>query len=251
MAKKRIQLFITSSPFIEGQCEITQANRMAENLRKAVKPNAKALFIPTNPDDRGNTAGITIAYRQAMERQGMTFSRFAYLDHSNMDAAERLVGTSDFIVLGGGSLPMLDRFLTELDICYLLRDFEGVIMGISAGAMILPEEAYITPEEPGEGADPNFQRFVPGIGYTRRQIVPHYYGYRNNYVDGLRLFEDIIFPDSCGYNCYDGQKRLFYILPDNSYIYNDGSNEYLYGEGWACTNGKMYRINDNDSVIRL
>lgn len=237
-----IKLFLTSSPFIEGQCEITNINKQADLLRKTVPQNANALFIPANPDDQFNTAGITHAYRAAFERQGLTFNRFAYLDHSNKEAAERLVVNSQFIVLGGGHLPTQMAFFEETNLREHIKKIHGVVLGISAGSMNSALEVYATPEEPGEGRNPDFLRFIPGLGLTRRQIVPHMYSYRDNYVDDLRLFEDIIFPDSKGINAYDGLPREFYILPDNSFIFDDGTTETIYGEAWLCRDGQMRRI---------
>lgn len=246
-----IKLFLTSSPFIEGQCEIANKNHQADLLREAVPQNANALFIPANPDDRFNTAGLTHAYRGAFERQGLTFNRFAYLDHSNKDAAERLVTTSQFIVLGGGHLPTQMAFFEEIRLRKYINKVEGVVLGISAGSMNSAIEVYATPEEPGEGTDPDFCRFIAGLGLTRRQIVPHMNTYRTHYVDGLRLFEDIIFPDSEGRNDYDGMPREFYVLPDNSFIYDDGTTETIYGEAWLCRAGRMRRICGTGQTLTL
>lgn len=246
-----IKLFLTSSPFIEGQCEITNVNHQADLLRETVPQNANALFIPANPDDRFNTAGITHAYRAAFERQGLTFNRFAYLDHSNKEATERLVTTSQFIVLGGGHLPTQMAFFEEIDLRTYINKVDGVVLGISAGSMNSALEVYATPEEPGEGRNPEFRRFIPGLGLTRRQIVPHLNTYRTHYVDDLRLFEDIIFPDSEGRNDYDGRPREFIIMPDNSFIYCDGTHDTVYGDAFLCRGGRMERICHNGETLIL
>lgn len=249
--RKNIKLFLTSSPFIQGQCEITNVNHQADLLRETVPQNAAALFIPADPYDRGTTAGLTHAYRGAFERQGLTFSRFAYLDKTNADAAERLVTNSQFIVLGGGHLPTQMAFFEEINLREHIKKMKGVVLGISAGSMNSAIEVYATPEEPGEGRSPDFRRFIPGLGLTRRQIVPHLNTYRTHYVDDLRLFEDIIFPDSEGRNDYDRMPREFIIMPDNSFIYDDGTTEIIYGEAWLCRGGRMQRICSNGMTLRL
>lgn len=249
--RNNIKLFLTSSPFIQGQCEITNANHQADLLRETVPHNANALFIPANPNDRFNTAGITHAYRAAFERQGLTFNRFAYLDNSNRDATERLVTNSHFIVLGGGHLPTQMAFFEDINLREYIHRINGVVLGISAGSMNSAVEVYATPEEPGEGRNPDFQRFIPGLGLTYRQIVPHLNTYRTHYVDDLRLFEDIIFPDSEGRNEYDGMPREFIIMPDNSFIYDDGETETIYGEAWMCRRGRMQRICSNGQTLKL
>lgn len=62
-------------------------------------------------------------------------------------------------------------------------------------------------------------------------------------VDGLRLFEDITYPDSMG-NC-------FYALPDGSYIYQDEYQQLLCGEGYRICDGRMECLTQKEETIRL
>ena len=57
---------------------------------------------------------------------------------------------------------------------------------------------------------PGFVRFTQGLGLTDKNILPHYNQVRDNILDGMRLFEDITYPDSRGHS--------FYVLMDGSYI---------------------------------
>ena len=118
----------------------------------------------------------------------------------------------------------------------------GVVLGISAGSMNMAEVVYAQPEEPGESG-PDYQRFLPGLGLTDIQICPHYQKVRDYRVDGLRLFEDITYPDSMG-NC-------FYALPDGSYVYQDENQCLLCGEGYRICDGVMYRLTNKEETIRL
>ena len=68
-------------------------------------------------------------------------------------------------------------------------------MGISAGHMNCAEIVYAQPEMPGEAVDPDYRRFIPGLGLTKYNILPHYQAVKDDYVDGMRLFEDITFRD--------------------------------------------------------
>ena len=67
--------------------------------------------------------------------------------------------------------------------------------GISAGSMNMAQTVYAQPEEPGEGIDPDYVRFFPGLDLTEVNVLPHYQKVKNDTVDGLRLFEDITLPD--------------------------------------------------------
>ena len=112
-----------------------------------------------------------------------------------------------------------------------MQDYDGVILGISAGSMNAAGEVYVQPEEPGEGVDPDFERFLPGLGLTHVNICPHYQKVKDNILDGMRLFEDITYPDS--------MDHTFYALPDGSYFYIHGGETLLCGEAYRLRNGIM------------
>lgn len=101
-------------------------------------------------------------------------------------------------------------------------------MGISAGSMNCADTVYAQPEEPGEGIDPDYEKYLPGLGLTDVNILPHYQQVKNNILDELRLYEDITFADS--------MDHVFYVLVDGSY--------YLQNEEGAAIFGRMYRLQD-------
>ena len=105
-------------------------------------------------------------------------------------------------------------------------------MGISAGSMNCARTVYAQPEMPGEAADPAYQRFIPGLGLTDYNVLPHYNAVESDVIDGLRLMEDITYPDSAG--------RTFYAIVDGSYLFQTQSC----GEVHAEIRGEAYRIRD-------
>ena len=115
-------------------------------------------------------------------------------------------------------------------------------MGISAGSMNMAKTVYVQPEEPGE-SHPDFQRFAPGMGVTRFQILPHYQKVKDNILDGKRLFEDVTYADSMGH--------CFFALPDGSYIYQDHEETTLLGKGYRLKNGIMEQLTDDGGVLDL
>ena len=101
---------------------------------------------------------------------------------------------------------------------------------------------YAQPEEPGESG-PDYRRFIPGLGLTDINSLPHYQKVKDYHVDGLHLFYDITFPDSIG--------RCFYALPDGSYIYQDEDQKLLCGKGYSVIDGVMKQINENEEILDL
>ena len=116
----------------------------------------------------------------------------------------------------------------------LLQGFEGVIMGISAGSMNCADTVYAHPEMEGESIDPNYQRFIPGLGLTDVNVMPHYQKVKHWWLDGKPLYEGIACPDSFG--------RTFYGLPDGSYVLCEDGKETIYGEAHKLSDGVFTQI---------
>ena len=178
----------------------------------------------------------------AFANMGIHFSAYRVLDGQNADRAEELVRKSDLIVLAGGHVPTQNDFFQKIGLSRLLLNFPGVVMGISAGSMNSAGVVYAQPEEPGESVA-EFQRFRPGLGLTKAQILPHYQKVKNDILDGLRLFEDITYADSRG--------NIFYALPDFSYIVDNGERAVLYGEGYRLQDGVMTQIAKTGEQVTL
>ena len=235
--------FLTSSPILRESNQLNPANEFILELKRCLKPNARALFVCSDPDLHERTLSFAHAVRAAMERAGFSFFCFEILDGNNREIAGELVRSADFIILAGGHVPTQNRFFQEIGLGELLRDFGGVILGISAGTMNAAETVYAQPEEEGEAVDPNYQRFLTGLGLTKAQILPHYDSTRHDVLDGLRVFEDVAYPDSLG--------RCFYALVDGSYLLIRDGREVLHGEAFRIRDGVLSRVCKKGEALDL
>lgn len=237
-------VFITSSPCIDGapRAILNPANGFLDQLRQELPEHPACLFVASSPEDRDATCEFGSHMFIAFAEAGITFSSYAVLDGMNAENAAELIAESDFIILAGGHVPTQNDFFREIGLDVLLQDYEGVIMGISAGSMNSAEEVYVQPEEEGESA-PEFVRFRPGLGLTRAQVCPHYQKVKHSILDGLRLFEDITYADSIG--------RSFFALRDGSYILVQDAQETLFGEAYRIRNGILELICLEDESVSL
>ena len=154
--------------------------------------------------------------------------------------AAKLIKNSNFIILGGGHVPTQNKFFGEIGLKELLEEFDGVIFGISAGSMNSALEVYAQPELDGESFDPNYVRFIPGLGLTQTKLLPHYQDTKDSFLDGKKLFEDITYPDSFGHT--------FIAIPDGSYLYSEDGKEELMGEYFVISDGGIVRQVTNSSL---
>ena len=237
-------LFVTSSPYIEGApgAFLSNANGFVDRIREVLPDHPRALFIASDPDDRGGTCRFAAETACAFALEGMAFSSYNTLDWSSARRAYQMIASSDLIILCGGHVPTQNAFFRKIRLRHLLRHFDGTVMGISAGSMNCAETVYVQPEEAGE-SDPDFQRFAPGLGLTGVNILPHYQKVKDNILDGLRLFEDITYADSMG--------NIFFALPDNSFFYQDEDQLLLFGEAYRLQDGVLEQICETDHCINV
>ena len=237
-------LFVTSSPYIEGApgAFLSNVNGFVDRIREVLPPNPRALFICSDPDDHGGTCRFAAETTNAFAMEGMAFSSYHVLDWQNARRAYQLISMTDLIILCGGHVPTQNAFFRKIRLRHLLRHFDGCVVGISAGSMNSADVVYVQPEEPGESV-PEFQRFSPGLSLTGVNILPHYQKVKDNWLDGLRLFEDITYADSMGHT--------FFALPDNSYFYQDDENLLLFGEAYRLRDGVLEQICDTDECLNV
>ena len=237
-------VFITSSPFREDvdRPTFSNANGFVDNIRACLPSFPRCLYICSSPDRRDLNARFGADIFMAFANAGIHFSGYHVLDGENPEEAEQLVSGCDLIVLAGGHVPTQNAFFQRIDLRRLLRSFNGVVMGISAGSMNCADTVYAQPEEPGESA-PEFARFIPGLGLTDVNILPHYQKVKNDILDGKRLFEDITYADSAGHT--------FFVLPDFSYVTDGDDGPVLWGEGCRLKDGVMELLSRNGEHISL
>lgn len=234
-------LFLTSSPCTrtapEGTdipCILNEANDFVKRLSENWKMGSRCLLISAFPDNQEINAEMSATFKAALSYHGLTTSEMIICDSRNASEIFGLVADSDVIILGGGHVPTQNAFFKRIGLRELIQDYQGIVIGISAGTMNSAELVYAQPEEEGESVDPNYQRWMQGLGLTDVMILPHYQEAKENILDGKRLYEDITYPDSMG--------RKFYTLVDGSYILVRDGQTRLYGEGYLIQDGRVSQI---------
>lgn len=237
--------FITSSPYVDGapRAVLNEQNGLVDRLREALPDNPRALFVCSNPEDHGGVCRFAAETTAAFAEAGIAFAAYEVLDGENAEDADALIEASDFIALCGGHVPTQNAFFNDIGLAQSLEGFDGVVMGISAGSMNMAETVYIQPEEEGEGTDPDFQKFGPGLALTEVNILPHYQKVKDNILDGRRLFEDITYADSFG--------QTFFALPDGSYFYQDDEKLLLCGEAYLIRDGELTPLTEDGEELDM
>lgn len=235
--------FLTSSPFRADGSGLDPANGFIIELRKAVPNPCRGLFICSDPADYPFTDGFADMMHASLTGSGIVFSDYNILDDRSEDKAAEMVASADLIILAGGHVPTQNAFFERIGLRKIMSTYFGSVIGISAGTMNSADTVYAQPELEGEAVDPNYKRFLRGLGLTEVMVLPHYQAIKDTILDGMRVFEDISYGDSYG--------RKFYALPDGSWLYiHDGVTE-LRGEAYLIADGELSKISNVGEVIML
>ena len=219
---------------------LIQSNGLLENLKSLWPENPRVLIVCADPADYERNDSICACLREALPMSGLSVSSVQMCDDRNPDGNLKDV---DVVILSGGHVPTQNRFLKRLHLKERLRCYGGIVVAWSAGSMNCAETVYAGPELEGEAIDPLFERWIPGLGLTDINIFPHFQSLKDDYLDGLRLIEDITFADSMGHEII--------ALNDGSYILLDDGQATLYGEAYRIRDGRLTQICADGESVRL
>lgn len=232
-------VFLTSSPCsndvpagVDLPCIFDRSNGFVRRLRRHFRPGSQMLIIASDPENYDGNDEMAKTFFGCMQHHQLFLSDLALLDARNAEDASQLVAQSDIILLSGGHVPTENAFFHEIHLRELLEGYEGIVIGISAGTMNCADVVYAQPELEGESIDPEYERFIEGLGLTDINVLPHYQQVKDYTLDGRRLYEDITFEDSMGHT--------FYALVDGSYVFIDENGRAeIFGEAYVIRDGVM------------
>lgn len=243
-----MKLFLTSSP--SGPLDkpnddrlLDESNGFVAYLRDLWKEDMKGIIISADPDNYDGNDEMCEFFYDCFENSGIPVDYFDCLDHRTFDISYKEMHDYDIIMLAGGHVPTQNAYFMELELKEKLQDYEGIIIGISAGTMNCADIVYAQPELPGESYDPEYERFIEGLGLTSIQVCPHYQMVKDMILDGRRLYEDITYPDSID--------NYFIALVDGSYIVCDEEETRVFGQAYLIHDGNMETLCEEDESIQI
>lgn len=220
---------------------LIQNNGLLDNLKNIWTPNAKVLIICADPSDYKKNDDVCSCLEKSFPMSGLSISNIDKCDGRNPDIVDTLKNI-DVLILTGGHVPTQNRFMKQLQLKERLQHYNGIVVAWSAGSMNCADIVYAGPEFEGEALDASYQRWLTGLGLTDINIFPHFQSLKNEYLDGLRLIEDITYADSVGHEIL--------ALNDGSYIIIEDGKTTLFGEAYIIKDAQQWKIcNDGESII--
>ena len=245
-----MKLFLTSSPIGIYRSDeplnyrgFNPANGMVAALKQFWTEDARCLLISAFPFEYGINDRMREDYENIVRDTGLSISCMDICDMRNGKEKADDLPNYDFVILGGGHVPTENAFFTYIGLREGFSGFNGIVMGISAGTMNCARIVYAQPEMPGEAKDPDYERFIPGLGLTEYNILPHYNAVKNDIIDGMRLIEDIAFSDSIGHT--------FFAITDGSYLLQTEEKAEICGEAYMIRDGRIEQICSNGDTFSI
>lgn len=223
---------------------------LGEMFKFELKDTKSIVYIPGSPEkiEKAKTKYIP-AFTKHFKNVGIEFEQINLIttELSKEDAKEMISGASFIMLMGGDPFKQRD-LCKQLDILSDLNHFRGVMLGFSAGAMLMSKHIIITPcsEE-----YPDFH-IEEGLNLDNLSIYPHNNTSSEEYPDELIAGEE-------KYQKKDlievAQKfGKFYLLQDNlredgltdvSIIKStDGTLEFYYEN-----DGKIWEVSDDVRLL--
>lgn len=168
--------------------------RKKENLKidnylcRILKKGAKIIFIPFAVKEIEKRESRVNAISNALKEHKEFFFFVLNEDKQTKEEMIKEVNEGDALFILGGDPILLLNEIKRLGLKDTIINFEGVLIGYSAGAMILSEKLII----PG-GMDKNYpnSKILEGVGEFDFSIVPHYTPESNSILKELSKNKEI------------------------------------------------------------
>lgn len=219
---------------------IDNMNGIVDCLKENIEKFNKCVFVAS---DINNTHELVLEYAniffESMKMVGITFSEYYILDGMNKDKACEYIDAADLIFLCGGSTYNQSEFFKIINLRKLLKNYNGIVMGQSAGSLNMSLDVFNSPEYI-ENSEPIY---FDGLGLIDINIEPHF------------VYDDSLFNEDEKYQrkyiIEESYKRVIYGQCDGSHILiDDEDNIIVYGETYLIHNGSIECIcNNGESLL--
>lgn len=213
---------------------------LGEMFKEELIDSKSIVYIPGSPEKIEKAKEKYIpAFRQHFNNVGISFDNEVLISpEMNLDEAQKVIRNASFIMLMGGDPFKQKEMCEKLGLLEELKNYQGVMLGFSAGAMLMSKYIIITPcsEE-----YPEFH-IEEGLNLDGISIYPH-----NN--TSLEEYPEILNVGDETYKREDllvvaNQYGEFYLLQDN--LREDGKTDVSIIKS---KNGILEFYKENDGKI--
>lgn len=219
--------------------EIDNTNGLVNQIKGLMDNTNGILFIAANPYDIEKADNYATLIFKGLKLSGVSFSNYFILDDRTRKNTIEYIKESNVIFLGGGETYKQNKFFHDINLKELLRDFEGIIIGQSAGALNMAESVYNSPEE-GALSEPIY---FEGLGLSKINIEPHFILDTTEF-DDMQIYQR-------KHLLEESKKRKIYALCDGTHILELDESAIICGEAFLIEDGIITKICGDKQVVNF
>lgn len=208
---------------------IDDSNGIIEQIKSCLVKEDSFVYFASNPSCFEITDMYAKFVFDSFKLSGFNFKNYIIIDDRFNGDLKSIVDSADVIFLTGGDTKTQMDFFERIGLRDILKDYEGVVIGQSAGSMNLANLVVCPPDKE------DISTYTwNGLGIVDINIEPHF-------------SEDIFYKDDFYSNKLKELSNTYplYAYGDGTHIYYDGSNYTIYGDVYYLFDSKLEKI---DSV---
>lgn len=214
---------------------IDDSNGIIKQIKNNLSNENNLIFIVSNPldfDKNDNYGKITL---DSFNMSGFNFKNLIIIDDRYKGDLNNTIKEADLVFLAGGNTFVQMQFFEKINLGKILENYEGVVIGQSAGAINLAKYAICAPEYEEE-IGTNY--IWSGLNMTNINIEPHFILETNSELE-KRLRKELLDLSL---------KYPIYAILDGTHIFDNGKEIILYGEGYLIKNKNIVKLSNVSEV---
>lgn len=198
------------------------SDEIAELFQKKITQRERFAFVASEfKKNHRKTDKYFKFFLNMFEEKGIHFKEACVVDgRMTAKQAQAAVETADVVWLAGGNTTAEFAYLQEYGLIDVIKNHDGVVIGMSAGSINLADTAVCTSDEYYD-----YPQIYPGLGCVRISVEPHFV---------LSELSDELLELSENY--------VIYGLCDESIIICEDENTEFYGEIYKIEKGNVERV---------
>ena len=220
---------------------IDNINGIVDQFKNDIKKFDKVVFVASdmnNPTEK--VMGYANIFFDSLKMVGIEFANYLVLDGSKINEAKQYIDGADLVFLCGGDTYNQHVFFEAIYLKSLLENYQGVVVGQSAGALNMSSNVFNSPEDMEE-SEPVFYE---GLGLVNINIEPHFKYDTFDFNEAEKYQREVIVKESFNRPIY-GQVNKSHIRID------DNNKAVIYGETYLIENGNIVKICDNKNNVSI
>lgn len=197
---------------------------IAKSLREHIVDKSSLVFISSCPYGYEKTELYKDGSIAWFRNIGIEFESVHVIDDRKTETdCAALINNASVIFLMGGTTLLQIEFLQKNSLVSALKQFNGVIMGLSAGAINMAVNSFYSADEDYEKA-----HIYKGIGLADVSVEPHFS------IENKELLDNDVLP-------FSEMIDIYAMCDDSAILICDDKRQY-YGDIYLVSKGKIGKI---------